>query len=86
MKPFGGGSRLGAIPQTKAVNALECLHYVMHLPVSTIVTGIPSETVLEQALEAARSFQPWSQGEMARLLQSTRPFAENGQHERYKTG
>ncbi len=84
MKPLGGGSRTGAILQTRAVNATECLHYAMNLPVSTVCTGITSMKVLEQALEAARTFRPLPEEEVATLLARTREFGLSGQYERYK--
>jgi predicted aldo/keto reductase-like oxidoreductase len=84
MKPLGGGGRRGAIPETGVVSALECLRYAMSLPVSTVCTGITSEEVLRQALEAARTFRPLGAEERRALLERTREVAHSGEHERYK--
>ena len=40
------------------VTAVECLHYAMTLPTSVVITGIESRAILDQALEAVRSFKP----------------------------
>jgi aryl-alcohol dehydrogenase-like predicted oxidoreductase len=85
MKPLGGGAIKGAIPETGAATALECLHYAMNLPVSTVVTGIISMPVLEQALQAARTFRPLGKDQVTALLARTAPLAQTGKHENYKT-
>src|ERR1700730_9635191 len=54
MKPMGDHFIL----QSKTVTAVECLHYPMNLPTSVVITGCDSLPILEQALNAARSFQP----------------------------
>ena len=54
MKPIASGVLL----ETKTVTAVECLHYVMSLPVSVVITGCESLPILQQALEAARSYLP----------------------------
>jgi aryl-alcohol dehydrogenase-like predicted oxidoreductase len=84
MKSLGGGSKEGAILKTGAVTALECLHYAMNLPVATVVTGIQSMEVLEQALQAAYSFRPLSELQVNALLERTRQFGKDGKHEGYK--
>jgi aryl-alcohol dehydrogenase-like predicted oxidoreductase len=86
MKPLGGGRETGAIPETGKVSALECLHYAMNLPVSTVVTGIPSMKVLEQAFEAAYSLRRFTDREADALLARTEELAAAGKYERYKTG
>jgi hypothetical protein len=40
---------------------------------------------LQQALDAARTFKPMSQSEVASLLAKTAPAAGKGEYERYKT-
>src|SRR5207302_8249582 len=54
MKPMGGK----AIVETRAVTPVECLQYAMNLPTSVVITGCDSMPILEQALDAARSFRP----------------------------
>src|ERR1700685_884374 len=45
------------ILRSKTASAIECLHYAMNLPTSVVITGCESPAILEQALEAARSFK-----------------------------
>ncbi len=56
MKPMASG----AILQSKTATPIECLHYAMNLPTSTVITGIERMEILDQALEAARTFKPLS--------------------------
>ncbi len=81
MKPLGSG----AILRTNTVSAVDCLHYAMSLPVSVVITGCDSMKILDQALSAARAFQPLSSERRTRLLASTAEAAEKGQYEGYKT-
>jgi uncharacterized protein len=81
MKPMGDHFIL----QSKTVTAVECLHYTMNLPTSVVITGCDSLPILRQALDAARSFQPMSQEEIANLLTRTAKAAQSGQYELYKT-
>lgn len=81
MKPMGGGFIL----DSNAVSATECLHYVMSISPGTVITGIDSMPILNQTLEAVRSFKPMTRQEIAALLARTQKFAANGRHERFKT-
>jgi len=81
MKPISSGF----LVQTKAVTAVECLHYVMSLPVSVVITGCESLPILLQALEAARSYQPLTEESCSVLLAETAKIAIDGKYERYKT-
>jgi aryl-alcohol dehydrogenase-like predicted oxidoreductase len=81
MKPIASGF----LVQTKAVTAVECLHYVMSLPVSVVITGCESLPILQQALEAARSYLPLTEGSHSVLLAETAKIAIDGKYERYKT-
>jgi aryl-alcohol dehydrogenase-like predicted oxidoreductase len=67
------------------ITALECLHYAMNLPTSVVITGIDSDKILDQAFEAARTFKPMSADEVAALVAKTKPFAEEGKYEFFKT-
>jgi len=73
------------ILNSKTVTPIECLHYCLNLPVSVQITGINSEAILNQALEAARTFRPLSSAEVASLLERTRSKAQEGEFELYKT-
>jgi aryl-alcohol dehydrogenase-like predicted oxidoreductase len=73
------------ILESKTVTPVECLHYALNLPTSTVITGCESMPILEQALQAARSFRPLTSQEVAALLAKTAQAAQRGQYERYKT-
>jgi aryl-alcohol dehydrogenase-like predicted oxidoreductase len=81
MKPLGSG----AILQSGAVSAIECLHYALNLPTSVVITGIESMARLDQALEAVRTFKPLSEAQLAALLTKTASLAVTGKYERFKT-
>jgi predicted aldo/keto reductase-like oxidoreductase len=80
MKPLGAGS----IVQSKAATAIECLHYALNLPTSTVITGIEKMEVLNQAFEAVRTFKPMDKETVAALLAKTAAVAESGNCERFK--
>jgi aryl-alcohol dehydrogenase-like predicted oxidoreductase len=81
MKPLGDHFIL----DSKTATASECLHYPMNLPTSVVITGCDSLPILQQALVAARSFQPMDSSRVAALLAKTAKAAEAGQFELYKT-
>jgi hypothetical protein len=81
MKAFGDPFIL----RSNTVTPIECLHYVLNLPVSTVITGIDSVQVLEQDLQAARTFAPLSQEAVANLLARTADAAATGKYELFKT-
>jgi predicted aldo/keto reductase-like oxidoreductase len=81
MKPLANG----LILKSKTVTAVECLHYALNLPASVVITGCDSMEILEQALAAARSFRPMSQGEIRGLLAKTAKAASTGAFELFKT-
>ncbi len=85
MKCFGDHTILDWMLATKAVQPIEALHYCLNLPIAVQITGIDSPKILDQALEAARTFKPLSQTEVASLLDRTRIPAMTGQYELYKT-
>jgi hypothetical protein len=81
MKPMGDHFIL----QSNTVTAVECLHYSMNLPTSVVITGCDSLPILQQALDAARSFRAMSSEQVATLLAKTADAARSGQYEMYKT-
>ena len=81
MKPMGGG----IILQSRTVTPIECLHYAMNLPTSVVITGCDTMEILNQALEAARTFRPMSKQQVATLLAKTEKAAVAGDFEKYKT-
>jgi aryl-alcohol dehydrogenase-like predicted oxidoreductase len=83
MKPLSAGVLMTLKPPV--VTPEECLHYAMSLPVSTVITGCDSLKVLQQAIDAARSYKPLSEEKAAALLAKTAELAKQGKLERYKT-
>jgi len=81
MKSMGGG----VILRSNMVTPVECLHYAMNLPTSVVITGCDSLAILDQALNAARSFRPMSETRVAALLAKTTAASQAGQYELYKT-
>ncbi len=81
MKPIGSGMIL----RSKTVQPVDCLHYAMSLPTSVVITGCDSMEILEQALGAARRFEPLKQEQVAALLAKTAAAARDGEFEGYKT-
>lgn len=70
--------RQGATP-------VECLHYAPSQPVSVVITGIDSPKILDQALEAVRTFRPMSEQEISALVSKTAKAAAHGEYELFKT-
>jgi predicted aldo/keto reductase-like oxidoreductase len=81
MKSMGSGVILGS----HAAKPIECLHYAMNLPTSTVITGIDRMELLDQAIEAARTFRPMGEQEVAALLAKTSEAATSGRYEPFKT-
>jgi hypothetical protein len=81
MKPMGDHFIL----ESKTATPVECLHYPMNLPTSVVITGCDSLAILEQALQAARTFKPMNDAEVSALLAKTAPASQDGKYELYKT-
>jgi len=81
MKSMGDG----VILKSKAVTPMECLHYALSLPTSVVITGIDKPEILDQAVEAAKTFKPMNREEVARLLAKTKEVAMAGKYELFKT-
>lgn len=81
MKPMGDHFIL----DSKTASPVECLHYSLHLPTSVVITGCDSMPILEQALDAARTFRPMEPKEVEALLAKTAQAAQQGKYELYKT-
>jgi aryl-alcohol dehydrogenase-like predicted oxidoreductase len=81
MKALG----FGAILHSNTVTAMECLQYALNLPTSTVITGMDSLEILEQGLEAVRTFKPLSPETVAALLAKTATAAAKGDYEHFKT-
>ena len=73
------------ILKSGVVSAIECLHYALNLPTSVVITGIDSMEILDQAIQAAETFNPMTAEEVTQLLSRTAPLAVAGQYEPFKT-
>ncbi len=74
------------ILKSKTVTPVECLHYAMNLPTSTVITGMDKLELVDQALNAARTFKPMNEEEVSKLLARTKEAAAEGKFELFKTG
>jgi hypothetical protein len=81
MKPMAAS----ALPRLGIVTGIQCLHYSFTMPVSAAVTGVENDSRLDQALEAVKTFKPFTPPELAALLEKTREPALTGTSERFKT-
>jgi len=81
MKTFGDH----AILDSKTVQPMEALHYSLTLPISVLITGIDSTPILQQALDAAKTFKPMTQAQVSELLSRTEVAASEGKYELFKT-
>jgi aryl-alcohol dehydrogenase-like predicted oxidoreductase len=75
----------GIILKSGTVTPVECLHYALNLPTSVVITGCDSMEVLDQALDAVRTFRPLSVPQREALLAKTRAVAARGEFEPFKT-
>ena len=75
----------GILLKSNTVTPIQCLHYALNLPTSVVINGIDSLELLNQALWAAKTFQPMSDEEVTALLAKTRQAAARGQFEPFKT-
>jgi ABC-type branched-subunit amino acid transport system substrate-binding protein len=70
---------------TFARNPCSAWSGALNLPTSAVITGIDSLKILDQALEAARTFKPMSKETLKRLLARTATAAATGRYELFKT-
>lgn len=75
----------GILLKSNTVTPIECLHYALNLPTSVVITGIDSLEILEQALEAVRTFHPLTNQELDAMLAKTAQAAAKGEFEPFKT-
>jgi aryl-alcohol dehydrogenase-like predicted oxidoreductase len=81
MKPMGSG----VILKSNTVKPIECLHFALSQPTSVVITGCDSMAILDQAFEAARTFQPLDATATEKLLSRTKDAAAKGEFELFKT-
>jgi len=82
MKSLGGN---GSIVSKAGVQVEDALRYVLSLPISTLVSGIDSEQVLDQNLKIVREFQPMTEQERAAVESKTLTVAGDGRYELFKS-
>jgi predicted aldo/keto reductase-like oxidoreductase len=75
----------GHVLRANVVTPAEALNYVWSQPISTLVSGIDSEEILEANVALAKSFRPMSAEDQASLLARTREAALTGEYEPFKT-
>jgi hypothetical protein len=75
----------GSIVKSKTVTPIEAIQYALNLPTSVVICGIDSMEILEQAIEAARTFNPFSEDQLKVLLAKTAHAAASGSFEPFKT-
>ncbi len=80
MKTFGDDFIL----KSGAATPTEMLHYAMGLPTALQVCGIDHAPILQQALDAVRTYAPMTPEQRAAILAKTAKVAADGSTERYK--
>jgi diketogulonate reductase-like aldo/keto reductase len=80
MKAFGDNFIL----KSGVVSPVQMLQYPMSLPISIQITGIDGMPILQQALEAVRTFVPLTAEARLALLAKSAQIAMTGTTERYK--
>lgn len=75
----------GIILKSGTVTPVECLHYALNLPTSVVITGCDSMKILDQALDAVRTFRALTAAKVKALLAKTKAAAARGEFELFKT-
>lgn len=81
MKPLCAGR----LARSQMISPVESLRYVLNLPVSTVITGIDTLPILDQALDVARNFKPMDPEAVASLLARSAEAGARGDFEGFKT-
>ncbi|HYZ62940.1 MAG TPA: aldo/keto reductase [Acetobacteraceae bacterium] len=80
MKTFGDDFIL----KSGVAQPIEMLHYSMSQPVAVVITGCDHMRILDQAIQAARTYQPMTRPQQEALLARSASTASHGQTEHYK--
>jgi len=80
MKPLADGHAL----KSGAVTAVQCLHYALSMPTSVVITGCERMEILDQAIEAARTFRPLSEQALVDIRARSAKAAAEGRYEPFK--
>jgi predicted aldo/keto reductase-like oxidoreductase len=82
MKSLGGN---GSIVSKAGIPVEDALRYVLSLPISTLVSGIDSEKVLDQNLRIVRGLSPMTAEERTAIERKTLAMAGDGRYELFKS-
>jgi uncharacterized protein len=82
MKSLGGS---GNIVTQAGIPVAEAIRYVLSLPISSLVSGIDSEKILDQNLKIVREFRPMSEDEKRAVEAKTVKLAGDGRFELFKS-
>ncbi|MGE0761164.1 MAG: hypothetical protein AB7O38_29390, partial [Pirellulaceae bacterium] len=82
MKSLGGN---GSIVTKAGIPVEDAIRYVLSLPITTLVSGIDSEQVLDQNLKIVRAFQPLDHAARQAIEQRTFAMAGDGRFELFKS-
>lgn len=85
MKTFADHFVLDEVLRTKAATPIELFHLSMTRPVCVVITGIDRMEILDQALEAVKTFKPMTPDQAKALIDRTAPAALTGVFEKFKT-
>ena len=85
MKTLGAGEFLKVLPRI-GLTPTQCLHYSMSLPISVLISGMSTLEDVNRNVEAACTFHPLNENEVAAVLAKTAPVAGRGEHESFKHG
>lgn len=63
----------------------DAIHFAWTMPISTLITGAETETLLREKVDLARNFMSLDKKDYSDLIAKLTPFAEEGQIEYYKS-
>ncbi|MGH9804753.1 MAG: aldo/keto reductase [Candidatus Acidiferrales bacterium] len=72
--PAEQGGFMGVARGPGAITMREALHYVLSLPVSTVIIGCDSVAQLEENIRLSREFTPLNDAQLAALVARTQPI------------
>ena len=82
MKSLGGDARA---VKARVISPQDALSYVLSLPITTLVSGIDSPTVLRQNLAVAQGFTRLSERQRRAIRRKVADLSGDGRFELYKT-
>ncbi len=75
----------GSIVKSKTVTPVQAIQYALNLPTSVVICGIDSLKILDQAIKAVTTFEPFTPKQLSTLLAKTAKAAAKGKFEPFKT-